>query len=192
MHPEVRLRASACRSVDGVVSLMCTPRVGLLGRAEVDERLGRRAHRDGADLVVDEREEVVVVLAHDLDQQVERAGGEHDVDDVGDVREHVGHGADVAVDVDADHRHAVEAERQGIGDRHDLQDAGVDELLHALAHRRLGQADRLGDARVRPAAVLLQLLDDRRAASSSTTGAVVCGLAADRHPSLTMTCLSSV
>ena len=36
----------------------------------------------------------------------------------------------------------------------------VDQLLHPLAHGGLGQADRVADAGVRAAAVLLQLLDD--------------------------------
>src|SRR5712691_12006860 len=45
---------------------MCTPCVGLLAQADVDEGLGRAHARDGAQLVADEREEMVVVLAHDF------------------------------------------------------------------------------------------------------------------------------
>ena len=67
----------------------------------------------------------------------------------------------VAGAADADHGLPGEAELHGIGDGDDLHDAGVDHALHALAHGGLGQADRLADARIRPAAVLLQLLDDR-------------------------------
>ncbi len=48
----------------------------------------------------------------------------------------------------------------GIGDGDDLHDAGVEQPLHALADGGLGQPDRLADGGVRPAAVLLQLLDD--------------------------------
>ncbi len=60
-----------------------------------------------------------------------------------------------------DHRLPGEADLGRIGDGDDLHDAAVDELLHPLPHRRLGQPDRLADRGVRAPAVLLQLLDDR-------------------------------
>ena len=65
------------------------------------------------------------------------------------------------VDPDADHRLAVEAELHRVGDRDDLHDARLGELLHALAHGGLAEPDRLADLGVEPAAVVLQLLDDR-------------------------------
>src|SRR5215510_4386695 len=55
-----------------------TPGVRLFVEAEVGEGLGRAHARDGADLVVEQREEVVVVLAHDLEQQVERPADDDD------------------------------------------------------------------------------------------------------------------
>ena len=55
---------------------------------------------------------------------------------------------------------AGEADLQRIGHRDDLHDARLEQPLHPLAHRRLGQADGLADGRVRPPAVLLELLDD--------------------------------
>ena len=48
-----------------------------------------------------------------------------------------------------------------VGDGDDLHDALVEQLLDALAHGRLGQAHGLADRGVRPASVLLELLDDR-------------------------------
>ena len=62
---------------------------------------------------------------------------------------------------DADHRLPGEAELHRIGDGDDLHDAGVDHALDALAHRGLGEPDRLADGGVGAPAVLLQLLDDR-------------------------------
>ena len=51
--------------------------------------------------------------------------------------------AEVALDLEADHRLAPEAERQRVGDRDDLHDAGLDEPLHPLADRGLGEPDLL-------------------------------------------------
>ena len=59
-----------------------------------------------------------------------------------------------------DHGLAAEADLQRIGDRHDLHDPGLAQLLDPLADGGLGQADRLGDRAVGAPAVLLQLLDD--------------------------------
>ena len=112
---------------------------------------------------------MVVVLADDLDQQVEAARGDDDVVDLGHLRERVGDALDVALDVDADHGLAAEAHLERVGDRDDLHDAGVEQPLHPLAHGGLGQADGLADRGVGLPAVLLQLLDDRLGESSSTT-----------------------
>ena len=68
--------------------------------------------------------------------------------------------AHVAVGADADHRLAVEADAQRVGDRDDLHDARVEQPLHALAHRGLGEPDGLGDRGVRAPAVVLELADD--------------------------------
>ncbi len=73
----------------------------------------------------------------------------------------VGDTVEVALDADADHGLAGEADLERIGDRDDLHDPRVEQPLDPLAHGGLGQADGLADRGVRPAAVLLELLDDR-------------------------------
>jgi hypothetical protein len=100
---------------------------------------------------------VVVVLADDLDEQVEGAGGDDDVVDLAMARP--GRRPPVRMSpstAHADHGLAREAQLQRVGDRDDLHDAGVEQALHALPHGRLGQPDGLADARVgrddRPAA----------------------------------------
>ena len=84
-------------------------------------------------------------------------GGDHDVVDFVDLGQLVGDRLDVAGHRDRDHRLPGQADLHRIGDRDDLHDAGVDQPLHPLAHRRLGQPDRLADRGVRAAPVLLQL-----------------------------------
>ena len=68
--------------------------------------------------------------------------------------------AHVALDRDADHGLAGEAELQRVGDRDDLHDPRLAQALDPAAHRRLGQPDRLGDGAVGLAPVALQRLDD--------------------------------
>ena len=114
-----------------------------------------------ADLVGDDLEQVLVALADDLGEDVEGAGGDHDVVDLVELGERVGHRLERAGHPDADHRLAREAELQRVGDRDDLHHAAVDEPLHPLADRGLGEADHLADRGVGAAAVLLELLDDR-------------------------------
>src|SRR5690606_72051 len=92
-----------------------SPVVELLLQLQIDEGLGGLHAVDAADAVVEQFDEVVVVLAHDLGEDVEAAGREHDVVDGGDVAELLGDGAAVARHPDADHRLAVEAELHGIG-----------------------------------------------------------------------------
>jgi hypothetical protein len=104
---------------------------------------------------------VVVVLADDLDQEVEAAGGDDHVVDLGHVGDLLRDGLDVSLAGDPDHRLAGEAHLERIGDRDDLHDAGIQQPLHPLADGGLGEPDGLPDRRVGPAAVLLELLDDR-------------------------------
>ena len=104
---------------------------------------------------------MVVVLADDLGEHVERPGGDHDVVDLGDRGERVGDrrtSPSTRMPIMAC-RWKPDLER--VGDRDDLHDALVEQPLHPLPDGRLGQPDRLADGRVRPPAVLLQLLDDR-------------------------------
>jgi len=72
----------------------------------------------------------------------------------------VGNGPEVACRPNAHHGLAVEAQLQRVGDRHDLHDARLGELLHPLANRGLAEPYGLRDLGVWPAAVFLQLLDD--------------------------------
>src|SRR6185312_8138814 len=105
-------------------------------------------------------EQVIVVLADDLGEHVERAGGDDDVIDLLHVGELPGHFLQVAIGLDGDHGLPPEAQGQRIGDGDDLHHAGVLEALHALPDGRLGQPHGLADRGVGAPAVLLQLLDD--------------------------------
>ena len=60
-----------------------------------------------------------------------------------------------------DQRHPPQTEHQRVRHGDDLHHTVVDEALHALADRGLGQPDRRGEPGVRRAAVDLELLDDR-------------------------------
>jgi hypothetical protein len=103
---------------------------------------------------------VVVALAHDLDDDVERPGCHDDVVDLRHPRQRVGDRLDVALGADPDHRLPGEAELERVGHGDDLHHAAVEQTLYALPHSRLGQPDGLPDRGVRHPAVLLQLLDD--------------------------------
>ena len=98
---------------------------------------------------------MLVVHRQDLADQVERAGGDDDVVDVGHPGQRVTDDVEITVGVDADQGLALEAGLQRVGDRDDLHDAGVEQLLHPLAHGRLGQAHRLADGRVGAPAIEL-------------------------------------
>ena len=85
-----------------------------------------------------------------------------DVVDLGDRGDVVGDRAQVALDLQADHRLAAEA-RASSGSVTATICTTPDSIepLHPLAHRGLGEPDRGGELRVREPAVLLELLDDR-------------------------------
>src|SRR5215469_10247522 len=134
------------------------PAVGLLAEFQVNKRLGRRDARDGSN-AAENLEEVIVVLAHHLDQDVERAGREDDVVDFLHTREMSGNPLQVAAAADTDHGLAREAERHWIGHSDDLHGASIDEPLDALPHGCLGKPNGLSDRRVGAPAILLELLD---------------------------------
>lgn len=112
------------------------------------------------DLLVQQLDERVIVLAHDLGEDVEGARAEHDVADLRHLRELVRDDPGVTRDADAEHRLSAETEPHGIGHGDDLHHPGVRELLHPLADGGLAEADGLPDLGVRAAAIDLQLLDD--------------------------------
>jgi len=103
---------------------------------------------------------VLVVLADELDQDVERAGAHDDVLQLGKTRELFRDLPHVAVDANADERLASEADRDGIGHRDDLHHVLVEETTDALAHRRLGQPDGLGEVGKRASTISLELFHD--------------------------------
>src|SRR5687767_954898 len=59
--------------------LASPPLVALLDEAQLDQRLGRADALDGCESVGEDAQQVLVVLAHDLAEQVVPAGGDHDV-----------------------------------------------------------------------------------------------------------------
>src|SRR5207249_8869917 len=59
-----------------------------------------------------------------------------------------------------DHRLLVEAELERVRDADDLEDPALDEPVRPGPHRGLADAELRGDLRERPAAVLLEVLDD--------------------------------
>jgi hypothetical protein len=105
--------------------------------------------------------EMLVVLGNDLDEQIVRAGHEHHVVDLGDGCDPVGDVPEITVGLDGDHRLAVKAHGERIRHGDDLDHATFDEPLRALPHRCFGEPHLTRDLGVRPAAVLLELLDDR-------------------------------
>ena len=122
----------------------------------------RRTPSMRADPLVDQLQQVLVVVHDDLGQQVERAGGDHHVVDLVESRPARRRppraSPSTLMPIIACRAKPI---CMRVGDRDDLHDAGLDQLLHPLPHRGLGQPDRLADAGVGPATVLLQLLDDR-------------------------------
>jgi len=104
---------------------------------------------------------VVIVLGHDLREDVEVAGAHHEVVHLGHGFQCVRYRLRIAFHSDPDHRRAGEPHLERIGHGDDLHDSAVLEPLHPLPNRRLGQAHGLADGGVRATPVLLQLLDDR-------------------------------
>src|SRR3954452_793041 len=137
------------------------PLLRLLHHAELDERVGLADSQDLPQSFGEEAQQGVVVLAHGLDEEVVRTGGD---DDVVDLRE----GCDLAGDLhellglapDADHRHLVKAELERVGHADDLEDPALDEPVRPGAYRGLRHAEIGRDLGERAATVLLEVLDD--------------------------------
>jgi len=133
----------------------------LLVEFQVDKRFGRLDPGKGPHALGEQLEKLVVVLAHDLGEDVEAARGGDDVVDGRHLRQCLGDRGQVAVDADADQRLAAKPHLEGVGHRDDLHDAGVEQPLDPLPHGRLREADLLGNGRVRLPPILLKVLDDR-------------------------------
>ena len=92
---------------------------------------------------------MVVVLADDLDEEVEAAGGGHDVVDLGHRRRArrrpASRSPSTRMPIIACR---VKPDLERVGDGDDLHDLGVEQALHALADGGLGQADGLADGGV--------------------------------------------
>src|SRR4051812_7939759 len=137
--------------------------VGLFVYPQTDRRLGLADALDGADAVVDDAEQVLVVAADDLQLEVVPAGGEHAVVDLVDLADRLGGETRVTGHRDRHRGHHPETEGDRVGYGDDLQGSRVDQRLHPLPDGGLGQADRVTDRGVGAAAVLLELAQDRLA-----------------------------
>jgi hypothetical protein len=102
-----------------------------------------------------------VVGALHLDEQVEAPRRGDDVVDLAHAREVVDDRLRAALHPQADRGAHAEAERVGIGHRHDADGVRAHEPRHALAHRALRESHDRADPPVAATAVLLQLRDDR-------------------------------
>src|SRR5215210_3874767 len=137
------------------------PLVGLLDHPQVHEGLRLADAVDGAQLLGQELEERLVVLADDLDEEVERPGSDDDVVDLREFRDRVGHIEEtVALAPDADHRLLLEPELERVGDADDLEDSALDEPIRPGSHRGLRHPEVGRDLGEGPPAVLLEVLDD--------------------------------
>jgi hypothetical protein len=73
-----------------------------------------------------------------LDQEVVRAGGDHDVVDFGHRRQLLGDLDQLrALAADPDHRHLVEPELERVRHADDLEDPALDQAVRASADSRL-------------------------------------------------------
>ena len=144
-------------------SCRCAPVEHLLGQVEVDEGLGVAHGLERAD-AVDQVQQVAAVAGDHLDEQVEAAGHDDDVDRLVPAGQLVGDL--LRRPVDARGRASPSASKpsaERVGDRRDLQHVGVDQPPVAVADRRLGDAEpRSASAGTALAAVVLQRLDELR------------------------------
>ena len=119
-------------------------------------------------------EQMAVVLADDLDQQVVAAGREDDVARLLPLRDLLGDAVEIGLGLDADERHHVEPELERVCDRDHIEHAGIGQPVDAGADGRLGDAKLAADRRIGAAAVALEDLDDAAVGSIElTAGAVI-------------------
>ena len=128
---------------------------------EVQEALDAAHTVDRLQLVVDHPEQRAGLFGDDLDEQVEAARRQHDVDDAVNGGNGVGDAHDIAVDLDAEHCHHGVAEGQRIGHTDNVDDAGIQQPLDALTSRGRREPDARCQVDIGDAAVTLQLGDDR-------------------------------
>ena len=133
------------------------PGVGLFEQPQVHEGLGVADALDPGQVLRQQPQQVVVVLAHHLGQHVEGAGGQDQVGHLGQAADGLGDLlAGAAVDRDPDHGHGLVAEGHRVGHGHHLHDPGRLEPGHPLAHGRLGDPELPADTGEGAAPVALQ------------------------------------
>src|SRR5687767_12255835 len=157
-----RARSIACPVTVTVALLASSPLVAFLHEPELHERLGRTDAVDAGKLLGQHAQQVVVVLAHDLAEQVVASRGDDDIGDLVQGGDLIGNRGQLSgIDLQSDERRLLEAHGQRIGDADNLHHAAADEALSALPDRRLGDLQLASDLRVRAAAIELEALDDR-------------------------------
>ncbi len=104
---------------------------------------------------------MIVILSHYLRQDVEAAGADDEILDIGQLLDGLGGSIQIPGHADADHGGAGKAHLQWIGYGDDLHHTRVQEALDPLSHGRFRQPDRLADGAVGAPAVGLEFLDDR-------------------------------
>jgi hypothetical protein len=132
----------------------------LLVELQIDEGLRGGDAGKGSDPPTNHVQKFVVVLAHHFAEDVETARRRDDIRDLGQGGDCLGRAVQFTLDADPDHGLPRETHLERVGDGDDLHHPRVQQSLHALPHRGLGQAHDLGDRGIRGAAVGLQGLDD--------------------------------
>src|SRR5688500_17638646 len=158
----MRARSIACPVTVTVALLASSPLVAFLREPELDERLGRADPVDAGEPLRQHAQQVVVVLADDLAEEVVASRGDDDIRHLVQGGDLIGNPGQLSgIDLQTDERRLLEPHCQRVGDADHLHDAAADEALRALPDRRLGDLQLSSDLRVRAAAVELKALDDR-------------------------------
>src|SRR5687768_17177362 len=158
----MRARSIACPVTVTVALLASSPLVAFLHEPKLDECLGRADAVDPGELLRQHAQQMVVVLAHDLAEQVVAPRGDDHIRHLVQGGDLIGDGGQLSrIDLQTDERRLLEPHRQRVGDADHLHHAAADEALRALPDRRLGNLELSSDLRVRAASVELETLDDR-------------------------------
>ena len=109
------------------------------------KKLGVHDGVDRTQLFIDEFDQVAIRFADDLDQDVERPCGDHEIVDLVVAVQSIGDLGDIAPNLDAHHGLSGEAQAQGIGHGDDFHHAGIDEPGDPLTDGSLGQPHGLAE-----------------------------------------------